>query len=88
MEPSSDQLAETVTLYYEYKSAPLVIRTMRKRHPGMKVLNRMLIYRLVRKFEVKGTVNDRRHNSGIGRPKSARTKENIDAIDRVSTETQ
>lgn len=47
----------------------------------------MLIYRLVRKFEVKGTVNDRRYNSGIGRPKSARTKENIDAIDIVITET-
>ncbi|XP_056016759.1 uncharacterized protein LOC130053474 [Ostrea edulis] len=42
---------------------------------------------LVRKFEVKGTTNDTRRNSGIGRPGSARTKENIDVIDRVITET-
>lgn len=47
----------------------------------------MLIYRLVRKFEGKGTISDTRHNSGIGRPRSVRTKENIDAIDTLITET-
>ena len=60
---------------------------MKKQHPKLKVLNRMLIYRLVRKFEGKGTISDTRHNSGIGRPRSVRTKENIDAIDRLITET-
>jgi hypothetical protein len=60
---------------------------MRKQHPGIKVLNRMLIYRLVRKFKDKGTVNYTRHNSGNGRPRGVRTKENIDAIDTVTTET-
>lgn len=51
------------------------------------MLNRMLIYRPVRKFEDKGTISDSRHNSGIGRPRSVRTEENIDAIDRLNTET-
>lgn len=87
MEPSCEQLVEIVKLYYECKYVTLVIRTMRKRHPEMKMLNRMLIYRLVRKFEGKGTISDTRHNSGIGRPRSVRTKENIDAIDRLITET-
>lgn len=87
MEPSCVQLVEIVKLYYECKSATSVIRIMRKQHPEMKVLNRMLIYRLVRKFEGKGTINDTRHNSGIGRPRSVRTKENIDAIDGLITET-
>lgn len=87
MEPSCEQLAEIVKLYYECKYVTLVIRTMRKRHPEVKMLNRMLIYRLVRKFEGKGTISDTRHNSCIGRPRSVRTKENIDAIDRLITET-
>lgn len=87
MEPSCEQLVEIVKLYYDCKSATLVIRTMRKQHPEMKVLNRMLIYRLVRKFEGKGTINDTRHNSGIGRPRIVRTKENSDAIDGLITET-
>lgn len=87
MEPSYEQLAEIVKLYYECKSVTLVIRTTRIRHPEMKMLSRMLIYRLVRKFEGKGTISDTRHNSGIGRPRSFRSKENIDAIDKLITET-
>jgi hypothetical protein len=49
----------------------------------MKVLRRMLIDKLVRKFQVKGVINDTWHNSGITRPRSVRTKQDIDAIGRI-----
>jgi hypothetical protein len=73
--------------FYMCKCTALVIKTMRKQHHGMKVLKRMPSDRLVRKFEVKSIINDTWHNSSIGRPRSVRTKETIDAIDRVTTET-
>lgn len=53
----------------------------------MKMINKILIYRLVKKFECKGTINATRHISGIVRPRSVRIKENIDDIDRLVTET-
>lgn len=48
----------------------------------MKMFNRMLIYRFVRKFEGKGIISDIRNNFGIGRLRSVCIKENIDVIDR------
>lgn len=53
---------------------------MKKQHPKLKVLNRMLIY----SEEGKGIINDARHvqYSEIGRPRSVPTctSENIDAV--------
>jgi hypothetical protein len=46
-----------------------------KKYPEMKVLNKMLMYSLVAKFKVKGTINNTRHNSGIGRSMSARVRD-------------
>jgi hypothetical protein len=65
--------AEFIKLYHEYKSTILIIKTMKKHHPEMKVLSKMLIYSLVGKFKVKGTINDTRHNTSIGRSMSACT---------------
>ena len=53
---------------------------MGKQHPAMKVPNRMLIYRFGRKYEVQDTIIDTWVNSSLRRPRSARTKENIDIM--------
>jgi hypothetical protein len=53
----------------------LIIKTMKKHHPEKKVLKKMLIYSFMEKFKVKGTINDTRHNSGIGRSMIARVRD-------------
>jgi hypothetical protein len=63
-------MVDFVKLYHACKS----IEAMKTHHPGMNVLNKMLIYSLVRKFKVKGTIHDSRQNSGSGRSTSARTR--------------
>jgi hypothetical protein len=74
MGQSYEQMIKFVKLYQECKPTTLMIETMKKHNPGMKVLNIMLIYSVVRKLKVKGTINDTRLNSGIGRSTSAHTR--------------
>jgi hypothetical protein len=74
MGPSCEEMEEFVKLYHARKSKTLITETMKKHHPGMKVQNEILIYRLEKKFQIKGTIHDTRHNSGSGRSKSARTR--------------
>lgn len=86
MEPSAQQLADVVKLFYETKSATTVIRVVKQKYPGLIKLNRSRIYRIVRKFENRGTVTDVREKNA-GRPKSVCTKENIASVEKVITET-
>jgi hypothetical protein len=55
---SCEQMEEFVKLYHARKSTASITETMKKHHPGMKVKNEMLIYRLKRKFQMKGTIHD------------------------------
>jgi hypothetical protein len=74
MDPSCEQMVDFVKLYHACKSTTLIIEAMKTHHPGMNMLNKMLIYSLVRKFKVKGTIQDTRQNSGSGRSTGARTR--------------
>lgn len=46
----------------------------------------MFINKRLRNFEIKGPFSNTRHHSGMERPRSVRTKENLRAIDRHITE--
>jgi hypothetical protein len=74
MGPSCEQMVDFVKLYNACKSTTLIIEAMKTHHPGMNVLNKMLIYSLVRMFKVKGIIHDTRQNSGSGRSTAARTR--------------
>jgi hypothetical protein len=74
MGPSCEQMVDFVKLYHACKSTTLIIEAMKTHHPGMNVLNKMLIYSLVRKFNVKDTIHETRQNSGSRRSMSACTK--------------
>jgi hypothetical protein len=74
MDLSCGQMVDFVKLYHACKSTFLIIETMKTHHPRLNVLNKMLIYSPVRKFKVKGTIHDKRQNSGSGRPTGARTR--------------
>jgi len=59
---------------------------LKEKYPGMKALSRQNIPRTVKKIELHGTVNDRGKGAS-GRPRSARSDENIESVRTVIGET-
>ena len=55
-------------------------------YPNEKVISRMQVHRVVKKFEETGSVLDQRHNNQ-GRPRTARSSENVGEIKDVITDT-
>lgn len=86
MELSDKHLAEVVRLFYETNTSSRVIKTMRRRHPELEALNRMRVHRIIQKFEACGSIADGRRNNN-GRPRSARSGENIDCVRKVIEDT-
>lgn len=86
MEFSSKHYAEVVRLFYQTKSPIYVIRMMKKQYPDYKELNKWKIYRMVQRFEQTGSVLDFRHKNE-GRPRSARSSENLTTVRTVVEET-
>jgi len=74
--------AEVVKLYYKHKSPSIVNKILKEKYPGLKALSRQKIHRIVKKFELHGTVNDRRKGAS-GRPRSARSDKNIESVRTV-----
>ncbi len=86
MAPSMEQCCEIVKLYYQYKSLKTVVKLMKKTHPDIEKLNTKQIQRIVKRFEESGSVEDRRH-SNTGRPRSARTTDNVEQLATAIAET-
>jgi len=61
-------------LYYKHNSPSIVNKILKEKYPGVKALSRQNVHRIVKKFELHGTVNDRR-KAASGRPRSARSDE-------------
>jgi len=79
--------AEIVKLFYEENKSPSLVRQrLMEIHPYIKAPSRKKIYRIVKKFECYGAVNDRRHENQ-GRPRSGRTEENITKVREIIEET-
>ena len=76
----TERSAEVVKLYYKTGSPITVIREIQKLYPHEEKLTRQQIHRIVKRFELTGSVIDaRRHNAG--RPRSARCSENIQQVE-------
>ena len=86
MEMSGQKAAEIVQLYFESRSPISVIRMMQKRYPGEDKLSKLQVCRLVKRFQLTGSVEDGRH-SNPGRPKSGRSAENVEEVRRLMAET-
>ena len=86
MVPTKDYCKEIVKIHYETKSPITVIRTMHKRYPDLGKLDKKQIHRIVKRFEVMGSIEDGRHNN-LGRPKSVRNEATIEQVKAVITET-
>ena len=79
MEMSRQKAAEIVQLYFESRSPISVIRMMQKRYPGEDKLSKLQVCRVVKRFQLTGSVEDRRH-SNPGRTKSGRSAENVEEV--------
>ena len=86
MAPSKRQSCEIVKLYYQSKSLKTVVKTMKKTHNDLENLNIKLVQRIVKRFEESGSVEDRRHDNP-GRPRTARSNENVTEVKTVIGET-
>ena len=86
MAPSKEQCYEVIRLYYQSKSLKTVVKTMRKTHPEIGTFNAKQVQRIVKRFEESDSVEDRRHNN-TGRPRSARTVENLEQLKTAINET-
>jgi len=78
--------AEVVKLYYKHKSPAIINKILKEIYPGMKTLSRQKTYKIVKKFELHGTVNDRRKRA-CGRLRSAMSDKNIESLRTVIWET-
>ena len=74
--------AEVVILYYKHKLPSIFNKILKEKYPDVKALPRQKIHRFVKKFELYGTVNDRRKGAS-GRLRSARSDENIESVRNV-----
>ena len=86
MAPTKDHCKEIVKIYYETISPITVIKTMHKRYPDVGKLDKKQIDRIVKRFEVMGSIEDGRHNN-LGRPKSVRNEATNEQVKAVIIET-
>ena len=86
MQMSRHKAAEIVQLYLESRSPISVIRMMQKRYPGEDKLSKLQVCKVVKRFKLTGSVEDRRHRNP-GRPKLGRSAENVEEVRRLMAET-
>ena len=78
--------AKVVKLYYTSRSPITVIREMQKLYPEEERFTRQQVHRIVRRFEQTGSVIDGRQKNS-GRPRSARSSENVHDVKATIEET-
>ena len=84
---TKDHCKEIVKIYYETKSPITVIRTTHKMYPDVGKLDTKQKQRIVKRFEVMGSIENGRHNN-LGCPKSVRNEATIGLVKEVIKETQ
>ena len=78
--------AKVVKLYYTSRSPITVIREMQTLYPEEERFTRQQVHRIVRRFEQTGSVIDGRQKNS-GRPRSARSSENVHDVKETIEET-
>jgi len=71
--------------YFSCKSF-IILKLLQEKYQNIKALSGQNIHRIVKKFELRGTVNDTQRGAS-GRPRSARSDKNFESLRTVTWET-